>query len=46
VEIVERIGAGRHAGSVVDVVALAGNSLIDDKTVDLAANNYYEGGFS
>jgi hypothetical protein len=40
---VERVGDGSQARSVVDFVALAPHSLIDDKVVYLAANNNYEG---
>jgi hypothetical protein len=41
----ERVGDGRQARSEVDFVALTRNSLIDNKVVDLAANNNYEGRF-
>jgi hypothetical protein len=37
--------AGRPR-SVADFVALARNSLIDDKVVGIASNNNYEGRFS
>jgi hypothetical protein len=45
-DTVERVGDGRQAGSVVDFVTLARNSLIEDRVVDLAANSNYEGSFS
>jgi hypothetical protein len=45
-DTVERVGDGRQARSVVDFVALARNSLIDDKVVGLAAKYNYEGCFS